>query len=96
MKKVSLLFTAAIVLLAAVSCNNNPKKNAQKTSDKTECIECPEHQNAECAQSHDACTQEVKDCCKDAKTCDKKDKDCCKKAGEKKDCCKDDKTCDKK
>lgn len=99
MKKVSLLFTAAIVLLVVSSCNNNPKKNAQKTSDKTECVECPGHQNTECAQTQDDCcknSSEKKGCCKDAKACDKKGKDCCKNSSEKKECCKDTKACDKK
>jgi len=92
MKKISLIVASAIVLVAAVSCNNTPKKNAVKASENTECSECPKH-TEDCEAAQGACCKEKANCeqavqgacCKEKKNCDGQ-KACCKKAEGK--CCK--------
>lgn len=83
MKKISLIIAAACVLVAAASCNNTPKKNANKASAQTECSECTKH---------NACPEEKASCCKKAEgeCCKKAEGQCCKKqaAEQKADCCK--------
>ncbi len=103
MKKISLIIAAACVLVAAVSCNNTPKKNANKASEQTECSECAKHnacpeEKASCCQETKACENanaqcgEQKACCKKAEgqCCKKSEGQCCKKqaAEQKADCCK--------
>ena len=98
MKKVILIIASALVMLATVSCNNTPKKNAAKAAESTECPECVKHQaEASCCEKKaGACAEEgkahcdgKKECCKKAEgQCDKKKAgECCKKAAEG-DCCK--------